>query len=58
MKFSVATIITFISLAMAAPSPEPDNLVPKACGSKYNSCGAQHQPACCSGLHCASGTCL
>ncbi|KAI0599737.1 hypothetical protein F4775DRAFT_591194 [Biscogniauxia sp. FL1348] len=58
MKFSVATIMAFITLAMAAPSSEPESLVPKACGSKYNSCGAPHQPACCEGLNCDSGTCL
>lgn len=27
------------------------------CGSKYNSCGAQHQPPCCDGLWCNIGTC-
>ncbi|KAI5921956.1 hypothetical protein F4810DRAFT_711994 [Camillea tinctor] len=55
MKFSIATIVTFVSLALAAP--EPNNQA-DPCGSKYNSCGAPHQPPCCAGLNCASGTCI
>ncbi|KAI2609848.1 uncharacterized protein GGS25DRAFT_520654 [Hypoxylon fragiforme] len=61
MKISVAGLLGFVAIAMAIPAAQPgsDSLVEeRACGSKYNSCNAPHQPPCCAGLFCDGGTCL
>ncbi|KAE8153705.1 hypothetical protein BDV25DRAFT_18297 [Aspergillus avenaceus] len=59
MQLLTFLLTALVGSTLATPSGEAvGTLAQRACGSKYNSCGAPHQPPCCQGLSCAAGTCL